>query len=143
QFPVEWHPSGNYLFVEVEKPMHAGSSTDAIPGYGAYTDLWVITPDGKAAWKLVDEPEGDDHALTHMTISADGSKIAGPERVKAQKALDATPLAGAYLFNPADFASEPSPALTHIAPHRPGNVDQGGEVDGMSADGHTLAFYSS
>src|SRR4051794_28129625 len=54
QFAVDWHPSGKFLFVEVEKPSHPGSSTDAIPGYGAYTDLWAVTPDGARAFKLVD-----------------------------------------------------------------------------------------
>jgi hypothetical protein len=41
-----WHPSGNWLLMTVEKPVHAGSSFDALPGLGSYTDIWIMDPDG-------------------------------------------------------------------------------------------------
>ncbi|MEO6798690.1 MAG: hypothetical protein ABI178_01945, partial [Rhodanobacter sp.] len=75
QFPAAWHPSGRYLVMLVEKNQHERSSVHAIPGYGAYTDYWLVTPDGKRAWKLYDLPTGYDHAITHAAFSPDGSKF--------------------------------------------------------------------
>lgn len=143
QFVPVWHPSGKYLFVEVEKTNHPGTSDDAIPGYGAYTDLWLVTRDGAQAWKLIDLPNDYDHALTHAAITPDGSRFTWTERVKAPNVLDLNQAAGSYVFNFADFVDGPTPRLANIVPVKPGNVDQGGEVDGISADGSTLAFYST
>ena len=36
----------------VEQNEHERSSVDAIPGYGAYTDYWIVTRDGSRAWKI-------------------------------------------------------------------------------------------
>lgn len=143
QFVLEWYPSGAFLFVEVEKPDHPGSSDDAIPGYGAYTDLWVATRDGAHAWKLVDEPNDYDHALTHGTITPDGKTLVWTERVKAPNLLDASLIAGSYVFHVADFVLSPQPHLENVRSYAPGGGDQGGEVDGISADGTTIAFYST
>jgi len=68
--------------------------------------LWLVSRDGKDAWKLVDLPEGYDHALTHAVTSPNGSRLA------------------------------------NVRAYVPGGADQGGEVDGMAADGSTIAFYS-
>ena len=143
QFVVEWHPSGKYLFVEVEKTDHPGTSNDAIPGYGAYTDLWLVTRDGTQATKLVDLPNDYDHALTHATITPDGTKLVWTERVKQPNVFDANLAAGAYAFNLADFVDGPTPRLDNIRTFDPGGGDQGGEVDGITADGQTIAFYST
>lgn len=143
QFVVEWEPSGRYLFVEVEKSEHRGSSKDAIPGYGAYTDLWLVSRDGQTAWKLVDLPNDYDHALTHAAITPDGSKFTWTERVKRPNLLDPNLWAGAYVFNVADFVLGPSPRLENVRAVTPGGRAQGGEVDGISADGSTIAFYST
>jgi hypothetical protein len=143
QFVVEWHPSGKYLFVEVEKAEHPGSSDDAIPGYGAYTDLWLVTPDGARAWKLVEEPDDYDHALTHAVITRDGTRFAWTERVKAPDLGNANLYAGAYVFNVADFVDGDPPRLANTRAWKPLGAEQGGEVDGISDDGKTLAFYST
>jgi Tol biopolymer transport system component len=143
KYALEWHPSGRYLFVEVEKPTHPGSSNDAIPGYGAYTDLWLITADGKSAWMLVELPNDYDHAITHGAITPDGTRFTYTERVKAPAFLDANLAAGGYVFNVADFVDGSTPRLANTHAYRPAEVDQGGEVDGISADGETIAFYST
>ena len=143
QFVVEWEPSGRYLFVEVEKSEHAGSSRDAIPGYGAYMDLWLVSRDGTEAWKLVDLPNDYDHALTHAAITADGLKFTWTERVKRPNIFDPNLWAGAYVFNVADFVLEPTPHLTKARAFTPGDRPQGGEVDGILTDGPTIAFYST
>lgn len=143
QFVVEWHPSGQYLFVEVEKRKHLRSSTDAIPGYGAFTDLWLVTRDGTRAWKLIDLPNDYNHALTHMAITPDGSTITWTERVKSPKILQPALWAGAYVFGIAQLVLDSAPHLANIRTVDPGGADQGGEVDGISADGSTIAFYST
>lgn len=143
QFVVEWHSSGKYLFVLVEKTNHAGSSTDAIPGYGAYTDLWLVSRDGKDAWKLVDLPPGYDHALTHAATSPDGSKLTWTQRIKAPNLFNLALWAGSYVFKIADFVDGETPRLANVRAYVPGGADQGGEVDGLAADGSTIAFYST
>jgi Tol biopolymer transport system component len=143
QFAVEWHPSGKYLFVEVEKPQHPGSSTDAIPGYGAYTDLWAITPDGAHAFKLFDTPNDYDHAITHAAMNARGDTLTFTERVKAPQAFNLALSAGAYVFNVADFVDGETPSLSNLRAVKPSDADQGGEVDGISDDGKTISFYST
>jgi hypothetical protein len=143
QFVVDWHPAGNYLFVEVEKPDHPGSSDDAIPGYGAYTDLWLITRDAAQAWKLFDLPNDYDHAITHGASTPDGKRFTFTERVKAPDLLDLNLAAGSYVFNVADFVDGAAPHFANLGTWQPGNVDQGGEVDGFASDDATIAFYST
>jgi Tol biopolymer transport system component len=143
QFPVAWHPSGRYLVMTVEKPEHKGSSVDAIPGYGGYSDYWVVTADGLRAWKLVDTPNDRDHAITHAAFSPDGTKFVWTERIKAPSLLDASLFAGTYQFDVADFVDDGAPHLAAIRPIVPGGVAQGGEVEAMAGDDKTIAFYST
>ena len=143
QFPAAWHPSGKYLVMLVEKNEHERSSTDAIPGYGAYTDYWIITPDGKQAWKLYDLPIGYDHAITHAAFSPDGSKFVWTERIKAPRLFDMNLCAGSYVFNVSDFIATPEPHLANTRPIVPGDVPQGGEIESIASDNKTIAFYST
>ena len=113
QFPAAWHPGGKYLVMLVEKNEHERTSTDAIPGYGAYTDYWLITADSKQAWMLYDLPKGYDHAITHAAFSPDGSKFVWTERVKAPQVFDMNLFAGAYVFNVSDFVATPEPHLAN------------------------------
>ena len=48
-----WHPSGNWLLMTVEKPVHAGSSFDALPGLGSYTDIWIMNRAATKTYKLL------------------------------------------------------------------------------------------
>lgn len=143
QFPVAWHPSGRYLVMTVEKNEHERSSVDATPGYGAYTDYWLVTPDGQQAWKLYDLPAGYDHAITHAAFSPDGSKFVWTERIKAPRIFSVNLFAGAYEFNVADFVAAPEPHLANVRHIIPGGVDQGGEVESIAGDNKTIAFYST
>jgi Tol biopolymer transport system component len=143
QFPAAWHPSGKYLVMLVEKNRHEGSSVHAIPGYGAYTDYWLVTRDGSQAWKLYELPDGYDHAITHAAFSPDGSKFVWTERVKAPRLLDLNLFAGAYVFNVSDFVATPQPHLANTRHIVPGGVDQGGEIESIAGDNKTIAFYST
>jgi Tol biopolymer transport system component len=143
QFPAAWHPAGELLAMLVEQNEHERSSVDAIPGYGAYTDYWIVTRDGSRAWKIYALPDGYDHAITHAAFSPDGSKFAWTERVKAPRFWDFNLFAGAYVFKVADFVSSPEPHLDNVRTLQPGNVEQGGEVESIAADNRTIAFYST
>lgn len=143
QFPAAWHPSGAYLAMLVEKKEHARGSVDATPGYGAYTDYWLVSADGARAWQLYDLPAGYDHAITHAAFSPDGSKFVWTERVRAPRPFDLNLFAGAYVFKIADFVATPEPHLENVRSVRPGDAEQGGEVESIAADNKTIAFYST
>jgi Tol biopolymer transport system component len=143
QFPAAWHPSGRYLVVTVEKADHPGSSVQSTPGYGGFSDYWLVTPDGARAWKLVELANDRDHAVTHAAFSPDGTKFVWTERIKAPRFLSTNLLAGSYRFNVADFVDGDSPHLAAIRSFIPDNVDQGGEVESMASDNKTIAFYST
>ena len=149
QWPEEWDPTGQYLFCNVEKndylseAGHSRSSTDAVPGYGAHTDIWMIRRDGSQAWKIVDLPNNYNRDITHAAISKDGTLFAWTERTQAPVFLDANLGAGGYVFREATISYSPSPALSNIQTYQPGNVVQGGELESISTDKKTLLVYST
>jgi Tol biopolymer transport system component len=142
QFPVAWHPSGRYLMLTVEASMHPGSSTSATPGYGAYSDYWLATPDGSRAWRMTDVPKDRDHAITHAAFSPDGSIFIWTERIGAPR-LSWNLLAGSYRFNVSRFVDADPPRLADTRSVVPGGQPQGGEVESIAADNRTIAFYST
>jgi Tol biopolymer transport system component len=142
QFPAAWHPAGELLAMLVEQNEHERSSVDAIPGYGAYTDYWIVTRDGSRAWKIHALPDGYDHAITHAAFSPDGSKFAWTERVKG-RACGLNLFAGAHAFKVADFVLAPEPHVENVRTILPGNVEQGGEIESIANDNRTIAFYST
>ncbi len=143
QFPAAWHPAGELLAMLVEQNEHNRSSLDAIPGYGAYTDYWIVTRDGRRGWKLYALAAGYDHAITHAAFSPDGSKFVRTERVAAPRFWDFNLFAGSYVFKVADFVLKPEPHLENTRSILPGNTAQGGEVESIAADNRTIAFYST
>ncbi|MBV9891970.1 MAG: PD40 domain-containing protein [Rhizobacter sp.] len=143
QFPAAWHPRGELLAMLVEQNEHERSSVDATPGYGAYTDYWIVRRDGGAAWKLYALPDGYDHAITHAAFSPDGTKFVWTERVRAPRLWDLNLFAGAYVFKIADFVIAPQPHLENVRSVVPGGAEQGGEVESIASDNRTIAFYST
>lgn len=149
QWAEEWLPTGDYLICYVEKTEYAKEkghrriAADAIPGYGGYTDIWLLSRDGKQAWQLTDLPNTYDHGVIHGAISKDGTLFAWTERVKAPKLLDMNMMAGAYVFKVADLVLTPKPTLINIRTYMPGDVLAGGEVESISNDKTTISFYST
>ncbi len=149
QWAEEWSPDGKYLFCYVEKAEYAKEKghkrkpVDAVPGYGAYTDLWAITRDGKRAWQLTNLPNDYNSGLIHAAISEDGSMFACTERIKAPKLLSLNLGAGTYVFKVADVTYDSMPHLNNIRTFQPQGVAASGELDGISKDKTTLAFYST
>lgn len=149
QWAEEWDPSGKYLFCYVEKTEyvkekgHKRKPVDATPGYGAYCDLWLVSRDGKKAWKLVDEPNSYNSGIIHSAISPDGKLFAWSERIKAPKFGDMNMAAGSYVIKVADYSFDTMPHFTNIRTFQPGNVDGANELDGISPDNTLISFYST
>ena len=142
QFPVAWHPGGHYLMVTVEESTHPGSSMSAIPGYGAFSNYWLVASDGTRAWRMTDQPKDPDHAITHAAFSPDGSRFVWTERIGAPR-LGLNLLAGSYRFNVSRFVDGETPRLADTRSFIPGGQPQGGEVESIAADNRTIAFYST
>lgn len=149
QWAEEWHPSGQYLFCYVEKEEyvkeknHKRKPVDAIPGYGAYTDLWLLSRDGKRAWQLTDLPNAYSSGIIHCAISPDGTKFAWSERIAAPKFLNKNLGAGSYVFRVADIVLDSVPHFENIKTYMPGDVMALNELESISADNKMLYFYST
>jgi Tol biopolymer transport system component len=149
QWAEEWHPSGEFLFCYVEKADyvkekgHKRKAVDAIPGYGAYTDLWLVTRDGSKAWPLTDLPNAYSSGIIHSAISDDGKMFAWSERIRSPKFTDMNMAAGSYVIRVADFVFDSVPHFENIRTFQPGNVDAANELDAISKDKTTIAFYST
>jgi Tol biopolymer transport system component len=139
-----WHPSGKWLLMTVEKATHPGSSTDALPGFGAYTDIWIMSSDATKAYKLVDLVNDYDHGVIAPRFSHDGKQIVWTDR-KTQPNL-AVPLqqAGYWTIKIADFkfrASDSVPEISNIRTIEP-VVDAFYESYGFSPDDSKIIFCS-
>ena len=149
QWAEEWYPSGKYIFCYIEKAdytpekKHKRKPIDAIPGYGGYTDLWLISRDGKQAWQLTDLPNDYNHGIIHSAISRDGTMFGWSERIEAPKFLNKNLGAGAYVFRIADFVFDSVPRFENIRTFEPGSVLALNELESISNDKTTLAFYST
>ncbi len=149
QWAEEWTPDGQYLFCYVEKSEyvkekgHKRKPVDAIPGYGGYTDLWVIKRDGSRAWRLTDLPNKYSSGLIHAAISHDGKMFAYTERIGAPKFGSFNLGAGSYVFRVADIVTDSFPHLINTRTFQPGGIEASGELDGISPDNTTLVFYST
>lgn len=82
-----WHPNGQWLLVAVEKQEHPGNSFPALPGFGAFTDIWLISVNGHKAYKLVEPPLDKHHGIIMPRFSPDGTKIEWTAREKKPNIL--------------------------------------------------------
>jgi hypothetical protein len=149
QWAEEWHPSGDYLFCYVEKTAYASETghtripDDAVPGYGGYTDIWLIKRDGSQAWQLTNFPNNYDNGVIHGAVSRDGSLFAWSQRIQAPVWWDPNLAAGAYVMQVADFNDGPTPTLSNIRTFMPDSVLAANELESISPDNTTLSFYST
>ena len=81
-----WHPSGQLIVIQAQKaqvPRYA--DTKCTPGAGVLNDLWIITAEGKHAWKIYavrDDVSKDSAGVLHPHFSHDGRRLFWSERVR-------------------------------------------------------------
>jgi len=138
-----WHPSGKWLLMVVEKENHPGTSTDALPGFGAYCDIWLISSDGTKAYLLVDEPNDYNHGVICPRFSPNGNKIEWTERTAAPNLLNPIETAGFWTIKTADFSfgADSVPVVGNVTILQPGPAAFY-ECYGYSPDGSRLIFCS-
>lgn len=138
-----WHPNGQWLTAVVEKATHPGSSTDALPGFGAYCDIWLISADAQRAFKLVDLPNDYDHGVIAPRISPNGKYLVWTDRKKAPNPINTFETAGLWTIKLADFAFvNDTPVVSNIRTFEPaGSAFY--ECYGFSPDNSKLIFCSN
>jgi hypothetical protein len=76
---------GRHVLLTIERPDHwpiPDGATVAVPGAGAYNDLWLQTADGSQAWKLRDLLDANVNALIWARFDADGRRVVWSEQWK-------------------------------------------------------------
>jgi Tol biopolymer transport system component len=138
-----WFPNGKWIVFLAEKEKHDGSSTDALPGFGAYCDIWMMSADAKKIYKLVDIPNDYDHGVILPKISPDGKHIEWTNRVVRPKIMNPKQQAGYWSINYADFdfGKDSIPEVKNVRVYQPGDTCFH-ECYGFSPDGNKLVFCS-
>jgi Tol biopolymer transport system component len=140
-----WHPSGKWIIMAVEEATHPGSSTDALPGFGAYCDIWIMNTSGSKAYKIVDLVNDYDHGVIAPRFSHDGQQIVWTDRKTAPNLLNPMQQAGFWTIKIADFKFNPSdsvPVVSNVRTIEPiSNAFY--EVYGFSPDDTRLIFCSN
>ncbi|MEO5594276.1 MAG: hypothetical protein ABIR15_12105, partial [Chitinophagaceae bacterium] len=140
---MAWHPSGEWLVVAVEKLSHPGSSFDALPGLGSYTDLWLINRTATKYYKILEPPVDADHGVIIPKFSHDGKKLTWTDRKKAANILVPRQTAGYWTIKVADFAFDwaGTPLISNIKTIEP-ESDIFIEGYGFSPDDKKIIFCS-
>lgn len=138
-----WHPARRYIVLVAEKDEHPGSSVEAIPGFGAYSDIWCLTPDGKRAYRLTNLPADADHGVLLPRFSPDGKRLVWTGRVERPNFLDPRKAFGYWAIHLADFVDGAAgPRLSRIRTLQPGGRSFY-EAYGFSPNGKRIIFCSS
>ncbi|MBC7864406.1 MAG: PD40 domain-containing protein [Bacteroidia bacterium] len=139
-----WHPSGKWFTAVVEKATHKGPQWESLPGIGSFCDIWIISDDGKKGFKLIEEPNDNDHGIICPRFSNDGKKISWTERKKNVNILDPKRHFGFWVIKIADFyfGADSVPVVKNIKTLEPG-PDSFYECYGFSPDDKQLIFCSS
>lgn len=139
----DYHPSGKYIIFVSEKAVHPGKHYLAIPGFGGYSDIWVMTVDGKHAWKIFETRTDANDGIIGPKFSHDGKHVVWVERKKYPHIFKKREFFGLWTIKTADFTVLPKdPALENIKTFEPGG-DAFYETYGFSADDKRIIFCSN
>jgi Tol biopolymer transport system component len=138
-----WYPSGRYILFVAEKPKHPGDSVPATPGFGTYSDLWLMTADGKKAWQLTNIPSTQDDGVIIPFFSGDGKRVVWAQRVQRPRLMNSKQICGFWDITVADFLDDGgNPRLANIKSFRPGGSPAFNETYGFSPDNRSIIFCS-
>jgi Tol biopolymer transport system component len=138
-----WHPSMRWIVVAAEKPAHPGTSFDALPGFGGYSDLWCVSAAGDQATRLTDLPADPDHGVIIPRFSPDGKQLVWSARVERPSVFDLNRHFGYWSITVADFVEgQAGPKLQNVRTYEPGGRAFY-ETYGFSRDGRRILFCSS
>ena len=79
-----WHPSGDYLVFEVEKPFKRAGEPEPflrVPGRNLGNDLWAIRFDGRTFFRLTSHVERGTGRVHSPRFSHEGDRLVWAERV--------------------------------------------------------------
>ena len=82
-----WHPSGDYLVFEVEKPFRRAGAPEpflAVPGRNLGSDLWAIRADGETFFRLTNHVERGAGRVHSPRFSHEGDQLVWAEREAAR-----------------------------------------------------------
>ncbi len=137
----DWHPSGKLLIIQAQKNLGTRKyDSKCVPGAGLLNDLWVITADGKKAWKLHSvrsDLSKDSAGVLHPHFSHDGLKLLWSERLRG----NGRPF-GEWILRIADFTFDErqGPSLGKIRDYNPGGRSSFFESHGFSPDDKYILF---
>jgi len=140
-----WHPGGKWIAFLAEKRKHPGSSYEALPGFGQFCDLWVVSADGERAFSLTDLPAQRGQGVLMPHFSRDGRSLSWTQMKAAPRLLDLKKrqTLGYWTLRTARFEeTEAGPRLADVRTYEP-TPDAFYENDGFTPDGKGLAFTGS
>ena len=139
-----WHPSGAWLLMTVEKRVHPGSSFAALPGFGSYSDIWIMNRAATKTYKLYETIIDNKHGVILPRFSHDGKKILWTDRKAAPNILVPTKIAGYWTIKVADFSfgADSVPSISNIRTIEPVS-DCFYEAYGFSNDDNRIIFCSN
>lgn len=127
-----WHPSGNYLVFQAERPHRYAKEPApflAVPGRNRGDSIWAISVRGRDLWKLLDHTEQGGH-LHSPRFSFEGNRITWSERVASGGALW-----GDWLVHVGDFQDNRGvPRITGVSSLEPGAQKAFYETEGFTPD---------
>ena len=132
-----WHPSGRFLVFQSEKAEHPADSSASSPGAGLWSDLWIVTDDGKSFYQLTNLPVDQVQGVLHPHFSPDGTKLVWSERIRGLRQPENF---GEWCIKVADFSFDDQPKLTNIHTYQPGRRRLWYETHGFSPDNRLLLF---
>ena len=142
----DFQSTGKYIVFIAEKANHPGSSANSVPGIGTYSDIWVLTLDGKKATQLTHTPNSRDSAsgIIFSIFSPDGKKLSWTEMIGKVNIWKGRQQFGSWVIKTANFIDDSirGPYLANIKVYQPGGVPAFNEGYGWSPDGSKLIFAS-
>jgi hypothetical protein len=137
-----FHPSGEWLAIQVEKQRHKDDTRHPSPGAGTYQDLWVMRLSDRRCYQLTHVSDGIGSGTPvggtlHPVFSHDGGRILWTDMQDYGIGLG---LLGDWQLALAEFVVDPEPRLTARVHFNPGESGLWYESHGFGPDDTWIYF---